>query len=125
MCVFIDLPKDAHLHDLTSLMAIDSTKLNPEELGEDIMKEQQAANLKHSSSACAIIPEDRAQTMLAGVRPKFAFGRATHFFCIFRASERDLLRLSFYCRRYKCCKFRGCWKRLPTLRNRPPFPYIV
>ena len=37
------------------------------ELGEEMIKAQQAANLKHSSSLCAIIPEDRAQTMLAGV----------------------------------------------------------
>ena len=74
-----ELPKDARLHDLTSLMAIDSKKLNPEELGEDIIKQQQAANLKHSSSSCAIIPEDQAQTMLAGVRLFLAF-RRTYFF---------------------------------------------
>ena len=68
---FAELPKDTRLHDLASFMAIDSKKLDPEELGEDAIKAQQAANLKHSSSACAIIPKDRAKTMLAGVSTRF------------------------------------------------------
>ena len=62
-----DLPEDARLHDLASLAAIDSKDINVEELGEDIIKAQQAANLKYSSDQCAVIPEDRAQVMLAGV----------------------------------------------------------
>ena len=35
--------------------------------GSDVIKAQQAANLKYSSDQCAVIPEDRAQVMLAGV----------------------------------------------------------
>ena len=61
-------------------MAIDSKKLDAEELGEDAIKAQQAANLKHLSSACAIIPEDRAQTMLAGVSIQFHPRTHTNFF---------------------------------------------
>ena len=64
---FSELPADARLHDLSSLMAVDAKKMDVAELGENVIKAQQAANLKHSSSLCAIIPEDRAQTMLAGV----------------------------------------------------------
>ena len=61
------MPKDAHLHDLASLSAIDSKDINAKELGVDVIKAQQAANFKYSSNQCAIIPEDRAQIMLAGV----------------------------------------------------------
>ena len=52
---------------MASLTALDSKMLNPEQLGADAIKEQQEVNLKHSSSECAILPEDQAQTMLAGV----------------------------------------------------------
>ena len=67
MAAFADLPPDAQLHDLASLSAIDAKQVNPEQLGADAIKEQQEANLKYSSGACAVIPEDQAQTMLAGV----------------------------------------------------------
>ena len=63
----VDLPKDARLHDLASLSAIDSKDIDAEELGSDVIKAQQAANLKYSSNQCAVIPKDRAQVMLAGV----------------------------------------------------------
>ena len=62
-----ELPKDAQLHDLASLFTLDSKKINPEQLGLDAIKEQQVANLKHSSSQCAILLEDHVQVMLAGV----------------------------------------------------------
>ena len=54
-------------------MAIDAKKMDVAELGEEAIKAQQAANLKHSSSQCAIIPEDRAQTMLVGVSTHLRF----------------------------------------------------
>ena len=38
-----------------------------EKLGADAIKEQQCINLKFSSDKVAIIPEDHAQRMLAGV----------------------------------------------------------
>ena len=63
----MDLPKDARLHDLASLLAINSKDLNVEELGSDVIKAQQAVNLKYSSNQCAVIPEDRVQVMLTGV----------------------------------------------------------
>ena len=56
---FVELPADAWLHDLAFLSVIDSKNLDPEQLGIDAIKEQQATNLKHSSDKCAIIPEDR------------------------------------------------------------------
>ena len=34
----VDLPKDAHLHDLASLSAIDSKDIDAEELGSDVIK---------------------------------------------------------------------------------------
>ena len=67
LCCIIDLPKDARLHDLASLSAIDSKDINAEELGSDVIKAQQAANLKYLSDQCAVILEDRAQVMLARV----------------------------------------------------------
>ena len=75
---FTELPADAQLHDLASLSTIDSKLLDPEQLGIDAIKEQQAANLKHSSDKCAIIPEDQAHTMLAGV--SFIFHFRMHIF---------------------------------------------
>ena len=41
--------------------------MDVEQLGIDAIKEQQAANLKFSSDQSALIPEDRAQIMLASV----------------------------------------------------------
>ena len=38
-----------------------------EKLGADAIKEQQRINLKFSLNQVAVIPEDRAQRMLAGV----------------------------------------------------------
>ena len=63
---------DAQLHNLASLTALDARCLDVAQLGADAFKEQQAANLKHSSSECAISPEDQAQTMLAGVSSLYA-----------------------------------------------------
>ena len=68
---FQNCPKNAQLHDLASLFTLDSKKMDPEQLGLDAIKEQQAANLKHSSSQCAIFPEDHMQVMLAGVSVRF------------------------------------------------------
>ena len=42
--------------------------MNVEQLGIDLIKEQQKINLKFSSNETAVIPEDRAQVMLARVR---------------------------------------------------------
>ena len=64
---FAEIPVDTLLHDLASLSTIDSKVLDPEQLGIDTIKEQQAANLKHSSNKCAIIPDDQTHIMLAGV----------------------------------------------------------
>ena len=68
-------------------MAIDAKKIDVAELGEDVIKAQQAANLKHSSSDCAILPEDQAQTMLAGVSALFRI-RTRPFFDIFTSRIR-------------------------------------
>ena len=48
---------------------------NVEKLGANAIKEQQRINLKFSSDQVAIIPEDRAQRMLAGVSRPVTFER--------------------------------------------------
>ena len=42
------------------------------QLGIDVIKEQQRINLKFSSSKTAVVPEDKAQIMLAAVSCGFA-----------------------------------------------------
>ena len=64
---FSELPPEAHLDDLASLVNLDQANFDTEQLGLDAIKEQQAANLRFSSDKCALIPEDRAQVMLTSV----------------------------------------------------------
>ena len=50
------------------------------QLGIDVIKEQQRINLKFSSSRTAVVPEDKAQIMLAAVSYSFltlAFERSS------------------------------------------------
>ena len=61
------LPPNAHLDDLASLLTLDAKNIDVEKLGADAIKEQQCINLKFSSDKVAVIPEDCAQRMLAGV----------------------------------------------------------
>ena len=63
----IDLPPNARLDDLASLLTLDTKNIDVEKLGADTIKEQQRINLKFSSNQVAVIPEDCAQHMLAGV----------------------------------------------------------
>ena len=65
--IIVDLPADRCWNDLASLLQLDSKSMNVEQLGVDLIKEQQKINLKFSSNQTAVIPEDRAQVMLAGV----------------------------------------------------------
>ena len=69
----VDLPPGARLDDLVSLLSLDAKNIDVEKLGIDAIKEQQQINLKFSSEQVAIIPEDRAQRMLAGVSHIIAF----------------------------------------------------
>ena len=62
-----DLPPNARLDDLASLLTLDAKNIDVDKLGADAIKEQQRINLKFSSNQVAVIPEDRAQRMLAGV----------------------------------------------------------
>ena len=64
---FTDLPPNARLDDLASLLQLDTKNVDPEKLGVDLIKQQQAINLKFSSNQSAVIPDDQAQVMLAGV----------------------------------------------------------
>ena len=64
---FSGLPATARLDDLSKLLNLDIKNLNLEQLGLDAIKEQHRINLQFSSDKCAIIPEDRAQVMLAAV----------------------------------------------------------
>ena len=74
-----DLPPDARLDDLASLLQLDTKNIDTEKLGVDLIKQQQRINLKFSSNQSAVIPDDRAQVMLAGVSNAFrlAFERAS------------------------------------------------
>ena len=63
----IDLPPNTYLDDLASLLTLNAKNIDMEKLGADAIKEQQRINLKFSSNQVAVIPEDRAQHMLAGV----------------------------------------------------------
>ena len=64
---FPELPATARLDDLSKLLNLDTKNLNLEQLGLDAIKEQHRINLQFSSDKCAVIPEDRAQVMLAAV----------------------------------------------------------
>ena len=84
--IVVDLPADTCLDDLASLLQLDSKNMNVEQLGIDLIKEQQKINLKFSSNQTAIIAEDRAQIMLAGVSillhtrmRLFSVGNLIHF----------------------------------------------
>ena len=61
------LSPNAHLDDLASLLTLDAKNIDVDKLGADAIKEQQRINLKFSSDQVAVIPEDHAQRMLAGV----------------------------------------------------------
>ena len=63
----IELPQNARLHELASLLTLDAKNIDVEKLGADAIQEQQRIYLKFSSDQVAIIPKDRAQHMLAGV----------------------------------------------------------
>ena len=65
--IVVDLPPDARLDDLASLLNFDSKSIDKEKLGIDAIKKHQELNLKFSSDKTAVIPDDRAQIMLAGV----------------------------------------------------------
>ena len=81
--IVVDLPADARLDDLASLLQLDSKNMNVEQFGIDLIKEQQKINLKFSSNQTAVISEDRAQIMLAGV----------HMFCTLKC-EHNLRKIS-------------------------------
>ena len=105
---FPELPADEQLHNLASLSVIDSKTLNPEQLGIDANKEQQAPNLKHSSDQCSILPEDQAQVMLAGVSAQFSI--RMRIFLSFKYLHTRMrwcthLGLFFHFRPCKCCKY--------------------
>ena len=65
--IVVDLPPRERLDDLASLLQLDTKNMNVRQLGIDVIKEQQRINLKFSSSSTAVIPEDKAQIMLAAV----------------------------------------------------------
>ena len=71
--VFTELPADEHLDDLGNLINIDTKNFNAELLGAEVIKEQQAINLKFSSGESTLIPEDHAQIMLTSVSLFFTF----------------------------------------------------
>ena len=72
---FSDLPPGVYLDDLASLLTLDTKNIDIDKLGADTIKEQQQINLKFSLDKVAIIPEDWAQRMLAGVSHLTTFER--------------------------------------------------
>ena len=90
--IVVDLPPDARLDDLASLLNFDSKTIDKEKLGIDAIKKQQELNLKFSSNQTAVIPDDRAQIMLAGVSIyllPFTFERESHSSLLVITFERD------------------------------------
>ena len=65
--IVLDLPPGEKLDDLASLLQLDTKNMKVTQLGIDVIKEQQRINLKFSSNKTAVLPEDKAQTMLAAV----------------------------------------------------------
>ena len=65
--IIVDLPPNARLDDLASLLTLDSKNLDKDKLGIDAIKRQQEINLKFSSDRTVVIPDDRTQIMLASV----------------------------------------------------------
>ena len=77
--IVVDLPPGAKLDDLASLLQLDTKNMDVRQLGLDVIKEQQRINLKFSSNRTAVLPEDKAQTMLAAVSKRFSFRVRTSF----------------------------------------------
>ena len=69
--IVVDLPPGEKLDDLASLLQLDTKNMDVRQLGIDVIKEQQRINLKFSSSRTAVLPEDKAQIMLAAVSNNF------------------------------------------------------
>ena len=74
--IVVDLPPGAKLDDLASLLQLDTKNMDVRQLGLDVIKEQQRINLKFSSNRTAVLPEDKAQTMLAAVSKRFLLSRS-------------------------------------------------
>ena len=82
-----DLPLNARLDDLASLLTLDAKNIDVEKLGADAIKEQQCINLKFSSDKVAIIPEDHGQRMLAGVSHHNLTARSNVIYILFIPSS--------------------------------------
>ena len=78
-----DLPPNARLDNLASLLTLDAKNIDVEKLGADAIKEQQRINLKFSSDKVAVIPEDCAQRMLAGVSHHNLTARSNVIYILF------------------------------------------
>ena len=65
--LFTDLPRDEQLDDLMRLSTLDSSNFKEDEIGSDLIKDQQKINMEFDSGQCAVLPEDRAQKLLVSV----------------------------------------------------------
>ena len=106
-------------------MNLDAANLNIEQLGLDIIKEQQAANLHFSSDQSALIPEDRAQVMLTSVSILvliFPHLNVLIFqMSLFKRSNVQLLIVPISCRPCRCFKWWGFWRYKPLNFDKMPF----
>ena len=97
--IVVGLPPGERLDDLASLLQLDTKNMDVRQLGIDVIKEQQCINLKFSSSSTAVIPEDKAQIMLAAVSissfPPLAFERLLNCKLIMFTFERAKIVHSF------------------------------
>ena len=72
--IFLELPNESRLNDVTNLLNLDSKNLDVKQLGIDGIKDQHRIDQEFSSNQCAIIPEDTAQIMLTGVSTSHCLG---------------------------------------------------
>ena len=49
------------------LSTLDSTSFKEDEVGSNLIKDQQKINMEFDSEQCAVLPEDRAQKLLVSV----------------------------------------------------------
>ena len=87
--MFTDLPRDEQLDDLMRLSTLDSSSFKEDEIGSDLIKDQQKINMEFDSGQCAVLPEDRAQKLLVSVSIFFRCELSCLTITFFQALERD------------------------------------
>ena len=71
------------------LSTLNSTSFKEDEIGSDLIKDQQKINMEFDSEQCAVLPEDRAQKLLVSVSIFFRCESSCLIVTFFHAFECD------------------------------------